>query len=44
MHQCSLYICIYIVIISRAVTTMIGNRRLQEFLDPTKIPEIKLLT
>lgn len=43
MHQCSLYICIYIVIISRAVTTMIGNRWLQEFLDPTKNTRNKIV-
>lgn len=35
---------IYIVIITRAITTMIGNRRLQEFVYPTKKPELKLLT
>ena len=47
MHQCGLYIYthiyIYMVIITRSITTMIGNRWLQKFLDPTKKPKIKLL-
>lgn len=40
MHQCGLYI----VIITRIITTIIGKRKLQEFIHPTKKPELKLLT